>query len=64
VVRIELSIDNHHHVHLEHLSDQSLGNGFDRGDTVYVTPRHVIVFDAEKHAFHPVTLSRAPAPVA
>jgi sulfate transport system ATP-binding protein len=64
VVRIELSIDNHHHVHLELLSDQSLGNGFDRGDTVYVTPRHLNVFDAEKHTFHPVTLSRAPAPVA
>jgi sulfate transport system ATP-binding protein len=58
VVRLELSINDAHRVHLELLSDQSLDLDFARGDTVFVTPRHVNVFDAQRHTFYPIALGR------
>jgi hypothetical protein len=46
------------------MTDQSQDLRFDRGETVYVTPRHVHVFDTEHHTFHPVTLNRESESVA
>jgi len=57
-VRLELSINADHRIHLELPSDQSLDLNFAAGDSVFVTPRHINVFDARSHTFHPVILSR------
>ena len=57
VVRLELSIDNRHGINLELPSDQSLDLNPAHGDTVFVIPRQVNVFDPQEHAFHPVSLS-------
>ncbi|MGO9811290.1 MAG: sulfate/molybdate ABC transporter ATP-binding protein [Isosphaeraceae bacterium] len=58
VVRIDLSISGDHRIQLELISDQSLDLEFAPGDTVFVTPRHMNVFDAQSHTFHPVVLGR------
>jgi sulfate/thiosulfate transport system ATP-binding protein len=58
VVRMELSINGDHRIQLELISDQSLDLEFAPGDTVFVTPRHMNVFDAQSHTFHPVVLGR------
>jgi len=56
VVRMELSIKGDHRIQLELISDPSLDLNFAPGDTVFVTPRHLNVFDAQSHTFHPVVL--------
>ena len=56
VVRMELSIDDNHRIHLELTSDPSLDIDFSPGDRVYVTPRHMNVFDVRSHTFHPFFL--------
>ena len=58
VVRIDLSINGDHRIQLELISDQSLDLEFAPGDTVFVTPRHMNVFDAQSHTFHPFVLGR------
>ena len=39
-------------------SDQSAEHELARGDSVFVTPRHVNLFDPQSHLFHPIALSR------
>jgi sulfate transport system ATP-binding protein len=58
VLRLELSIGDNHRVHLELLSDPSLDLNFARGETVFITPRNLNVFDARTHTFHPIALGR------
>ncbi len=58
VVRMDLSINGDHRIQLELISDESLDLEFAPGDTVFVTPRHMNVFDAQSHTFHPVVLGR------
>jgi len=57
VVRLELSIDDHHGINLELPSDQSFDLNPTHGDAVFVIPRQINVFDPQAHAFHPVSLS-------
>ncbi len=61
VVRMELSIDSDHQIHLELTSDPSLDLDFAPGDRVFVTPRHMNVFDAQSRTFHSVVLGRETA---
>ena len=61
VIRLELSIDPDHVIHLELLSDPTTDLDLRRGETVFVTPRNLNVFDAERHTFHPVVLGRETA---
>ena len=56
VVRLELSIDDRHAIHLELPSDQSVDLNPARGDSVFVVPRQINVFDPREHTFHPVSL--------
>jgi sulfate transport system ATP-binding protein len=58
VLRLELSISDHHRVHIELLSDQTLDLYFGRGETVFITPRNLNVFDSQSHTFHPIALGR------
>ncbi len=58
VVRMELSIDGDHRIQLELISDPCLDLDIIPGDRVFVTPRHINVFDARNHTFHPVILGR------
>jgi sulfate transport system ATP-binding protein len=58
VVRMELSIDDDHHIHLELPSDQTTDLTVSRGDLLYVVPRLINVFDPQKHTFQPVALAR------
>jgi sulfate/thiosulfate transport system ATP-binding protein len=57
-VRVELSIDADHRLQIELPSDQNNNLELSRGDTVFVTPRHINVFDPQKHSFHPIALDR------
>jgi sulfate/thiosulfate transport system ATP-binding protein len=61
VVRMDLSIEGDHQIQLELISDPSLDLNFAPGDTVFVTPRHINVFDARSHTFHPVVLGHESA---
>jgi sulfate/thiosulfate transport system ATP-binding protein len=61
IVRMELSIDGDHQIHLELTSDPSLDLHFAPGDRVFVTPRHMNVFDAQSRTFHSVVLGRETA---
>ena len=53
---MELSIKGDHRIQLELISEPSLDLNFAPGDSVFVTPRHMNVFDAQSHTFHPVVL--------
>ncbi len=64
VVRMEVSIDDNHRIQLELISDASLDLDFTPGEKVFVTPRHINVFDAQSHRFHPVNLGRETAATA
>jgi hypothetical protein len=58
---MELSIDGDHWIQLELISDPSFDLNFAPGDRVFVTPRHMNVFDAQSRTFHPVVLCRETA---
>jgi sulfate transport system ATP-binding protein len=58
IVRMELLIDGDHRIQLELISDPSLDLNITPGDRVFVTPRHMNVFDAQSQRFHPVVLDR------
>ncbi len=59
VVRLDLQIDADHPLQIEFPCDQATGVGFARGDEVYVTPRHLNVYDRAHGAFQPVDVNRA-----
>jgi sulfate transport system ATP-binding protein len=63
VVRLELSIDQEHRIHLELPSDSTLEIGLARGDSVFVAPRLINVFDPNEHVFHPISLGQSPVAV-
>jgi sulfate transport system ATP-binding protein len=58
VLRVELSISGDHRIHMELPSDQSAEHELARGDSVFVTPQRVNLFDPQSHSFHPIALSR------
>ncbi len=57
-VRLELSIDREHRLQLELSSDPGGDLDFSPGETVYVTPRHMNLYHAEKNTFHAVAFQR------
>jgi sulfate transport system ATP-binding protein len=57
VVRMELSVGDDHHIHLELPSDQTMDLTVSRGDLLYVVPRLINVFDPQRHTFQPVALN-------
>lgn len=59
LVRLDLRIDVDHALQIEVPHDQSIGVGFVPGDEVYVTPRHLNVFDRDRATFQPVDVNRA-----
>jgi sulfate transport system ATP-binding protein len=64
LVRLELSIDDDHVIHLELPGDQSRDLNPVRGDSVFVVPRLINVFDSQKHKFQSLALPQFPATVA
>jgi sulfate transport system ATP-binding protein len=56
VLRLELSIDDDHRIHLELPTDPLLDLDYRRGETVFVVPRLLNVFDPRNHTFHPLAL--------
>ena len=55
---MDLTIDGDHRIQLELISDPTLDLNFAPGDPVFVTPRHMNVFDVQSHTFHAVVLGR------
>ena len=64
VVRLELSIDDDQHIHLELPTDPLLDLDYRRGETVFVVPKLLNVFDPRNHTFHPLALAPSDAAVA
>jgi sulfate transport system ATP-binding protein len=63
VLRLELSIDEHHGINLELPSDRQPDFNLSQGDLVFVIPRQINVFDPWQHAFHPLSLVESPVSV-
>ncbi|WP_165247578.1 sulfate/molybdate ABC transporter ATP-binding protein [Paludisphaera soli] len=59
VVRLDLRIAPDHPLHIELPRNRSLGVGFAPGDEVYVSPRHLNVYDRAQNSFQPVDVHRA-----
>ena len=59
VVRLDLRIAPDHPLHIEVPRNRSLGVGFSSGDEVYVSPRHLNVYDRVQGSFQPVDVHRA-----
>ncbi|WP_165071469.1 sulfate/molybdate ABC transporter ATP-binding protein [Paludisphaera rhizosphaerae] len=59
VVRLDLRIAPDHPLHIELPSNRSAGVGFSTGDEVYVTPRHLNIYDRATGSFQPVDVHRA-----
>ena len=59
VVRLDLKIAPDHPLHIELPSNRSTGVGFTAGDEVYVTPRHLNIYDRSAGSFQPVDVHRA-----
>ncbi|WP_076350927.1 sulfate ABC transporter ATP-binding protein [Paludisphaera borealis] len=59
ILRLDLQIDADHPLQIELPCDQSVEVGFARGDEVYVTPRHLNIYDRTHGAFQPVDVNRA-----
>jgi sulfate transport system ATP-binding protein len=55
-VRLELSLDDHHVIHLELPADQMRALNLDRGHLVFVTPRLINLFDPQQHTFQALDL--------
>ena len=64
VLRLELSIDDDHRIHMELPTEPLLDLDYRRGDTVFVVPRLLNVFDPRNHTFHPLALVPSDATVA
>jgi sulfate transport system ATP-binding protein len=58
VLRLDLTIDLEHAIHLELPSDSTVDHGLTRGDTVFVVPRLINVFDPNRCVFHPISLGQ------
>ena len=63
-MRLELSIDDDQHIHLELPTDPLLDLDYRRGETVFVVPKLLNVFDPRNHTFHPLALAPSDAAVA
>jgi sulfate transport system ATP-binding protein len=59
VVRVGLSIDPAHRIHMELPNRQAEILELSQGQAVLVAPRHVNVFDPHSHSFHSVALNHA-----
>ncbi|WP_373926500.1 sulfate/molybdate ABC transporter ATP-binding protein [Paludisphaera borealis] len=59
ILRLDLQIDPAHPLQIELPCDQSVEVGFTPGDEVYVTPRHLNIYDRTHGAFQPVDVNRA-----
>jgi sulfate transport system ATP-binding protein len=59
VLRLDLRIDRGEALQIELPHDQSVDVGFARGDEVYVTPRHLNIYDRAQGVFQPVDVNRA-----
>jgi sulfate transport system ATP-binding protein len=59
ILRLDLLIAPDQPLQIELPCDQSVDVGFNRGDEVYVTPRHINVYDRSHGAFQPVDVNRA-----
>jgi sulfate transport system ATP-binding protein len=57
VMRLELSIDEHHGLNLEMPSDRMPSFNLSQGDLVFVIPRQINVFDCQTNSFHPLVLA-------
>ncbi len=60
-VRVGLSIDPAHRIHIELPNDQAEELELSQGEAVLVAPRHVNVFDPRSHSFsfHPIALNHS-----
>jgi len=59
LIRLDLRIGVEHALQIEVPHDQAIGVGFAPGDEVYVTPRHLNVYDRDHANFQPVDVNRA-----
>ncbi|WP_337176089.1 sulfate/molybdate ABC transporter ATP-binding protein [Paludisphaera sp.] len=59
VVRLDLRIAPDRPLHIEAPRNRALRLGFEVGDEVYVTPRHLNVYDRVRGSFDPVDVHRA-----
>nr|WP_231871548.1 TOBE-like domain-containing protein [Planctomyces sp. SH-PL62] len=59
VVRLDLRIAPDHPLQIELPRNRSLGVGFEYGDEVYVSPRHLNIYDRVQGTFQPVDVHHA-----
>jgi sulfate transport system ATP-binding protein len=59
VVRLDLRIAPDHPLHIETPRNRANGVGFHVGDEVYVSPRHLNVYDRVRGTFDPIDVHRA-----
>jgi len=59
LIRLDLKIDPDHPLQIELPHNPSSGVGFSAGDEVYVSPRHLNVYDRAQGSFQPVDVHRA-----
>jgi sulfate/thiosulfate transport system ATP-binding protein len=59
IVRVGLSIDPAHRIHIELSNEQAEELELSKGEAVLVAPRHVNVFDPHSHSFSAIALNHS-----